>query len=151
VCLNFENDVSLDCINECVNNFSDKLKHIMNPLFKTRNDLKPHLKHAESNYVPQSKLPSPPTKPDDKPWFDDKLRKYHRDYLSALKFFNMSKSPANHKRLNAKKKAYKLLHARFKREYLRTEGDILAVLKVKNPKNYFPCSKGRKVFALIVM
>ncbi|CAG2191480.1 unnamed protein product [Mytilus edulis] len=74
---------------------------------------------------------------DDKPWFNAQCKDLHRRYINCLNIFNRLKSQLNHSNLIRAKKDYKTLERRLKQEYMRTEGNMLDIMRLTNPKLFY--------------
>ncbi|VDI05178.1 Hypothetical predicted protein [Mytilus galloprovincialis] len=102
--------------------FTSTLNDIMAPFFKKRTN---NYKSCRSNIC------------DDKPWFNAQCKDLHRRYINCLNIFNRLKSQLNHSNLIRAKKDYKTLERRLKREYMRTEGNMLDIMRLTNPKLFY--------------
>ncbi|XP_063420573.1 uncharacterized protein LOC134705786 [Mytilus trossulus] len=102
--------------------FTSTLNVIMAPFFKKRSN---NYKSDRSNIC------------DDKPWFNAHCKDLHRRYIKCLNIFNRLKSQLNHSNLIRAKKDYKTLERRLKREYMRTEGNMLDIMRLTNPKLFY--------------
>ena len=79
---------------------------------------------------------------EDKPWFSETCKIKYRKYKKALHEFNINKTIDSHAHLIRKKKEYKKLELRLKRQYKRHEGDMIDFLRKQNPKEFHKyCSK----------
>ena len=117
--------VSQATMNSNIDNFTSVLSGIFTPFCKsyaTRSRTPDGNIHTFDVNISSRNVP-------DKPWFNDELKRYYREYKRALNQFNSSKTTEHHTFLNEKKRKYKFLEAKRKRYYLRTEGDMLAHLK----------------------
>ena len=120
--------------NDCVNNFT---KYDGAFFFRT------HIRDSSTTQT-DSAIKNEDTKRktlyrhvDHKPWFDDNLKQLMRSYLSAFAQFHRTTNTKNHKlSTNKKKKIYKSLERKFKREYKQNKGNMLEYLKKYNLKQY---------------
>ena len=71
--------------------------------------------------------------PSDKPWFTDECKALYHTYKYELRQFNRNKNQLNRLRLADAKKAYKPVNIRLKRNFLRTEGNMLSIMKKRQP------------------
>jgi hypothetical protein len=143
-----DGDTTQDSINDCVNNFTTELQHLMEPLFSVQtsytcsthtntcrsNDQRGNINIKSNRYM------------EDKPWFDDRLKQLRLSYLSALADFNIMKNEATHTNLKNKKRRYKLLERKLKRQYKETEGNMLEYLKKYNPKQFYSKFSGKSKY-----
>ena len=79
--------------------------------------------------------------PCDKPWFTDECKALYHKYKYELHQFNRNKNQLNRLRLADAKKAYKRVTIRLKRNFLRTEGNMLSIMKKDNPKLFYKMFK----------
>jgi hypothetical protein len=82
-------------MDDCVDSFTCTLNDIMSPFVKQGSHDHMYYKKNATKRM------------EDKPWFDDTLKKLYREYTYSLSTFNKSKSYDNHCKLNSKKKMYK--------------------------------------------
>jgi len=81
-----------------------------------------------------SKTKSPRHVPQDKPWFNDKCRILHNNYLQSLQVFNSMRSSGNRRKQVESKRKYKNYERKVKCQYLRLEGNRLGFLRNTYPK-----------------
>ena len=86
--------------------------------------------------------------PCDKPWFTDECKALYHKYKYELRQIKRNKNQLNRLRLadakkKKKKKAYKRVNIRLKRNFLRTEGNMLS-MKTDNHKLFYKMFKRRK-------
>ena len=87
---------------------------------------------------------------EDKPWFNDKCKSLHRNYIKCFNVFNRIKCKENHVNLNNAKKKYKLLEAHLKRKYKRQEGNMMEGSRKSNPKLFYSnFGRSRKLSAKV--
>ena len=79
-----------------------------------------------------------------KPWFDNNCREKYRLYKEALRIYNLEKSVENHRMLMEKKRSYKVLAIRLKRQYKRQEGNMIEYIRKRNPKEFYKLFSKRK-------
>ncbi|CAG2231302.1 unnamed protein product [Mytilus edulis] len=109
-------------LDNSLDEFTSTLNDIMAPFFKKRTI---NFKSCRSNIC------------DDKPWFNAQCKDLHRRYINCLNIFNRLKSQLNHSNLIRAKKDYKTLERRLKQEYMRTEGNMLDIMRLTNPKLFY--------------
>ena len=117
----------------------------------TLNDvIEPYCNHVEkvnrnSSYSPNARSTCYDSNVYDKPWSNDDVKICYSNYKRALRDFNNCKSFSKHRDLLLLKKIYKAKERKCKRDYLRSEGDMLSKLKRSNPKQFYSkFSKRRK-------
>ncbi|KAK3084323.1 hypothetical protein FSP39_011568 [Pinctada imbricata] len=129
-----------ESVNRCVSDFSNCLTDLMYPFFEKGDNpsLDPPAAKCNDRVYSRGKYFI------DKPWFNDVLKAKYRNYKSALYIFSQNKSHANHVILMEKKREYKALECTLKRQYTRSEGNMLEEMRKRNPKNFYRIFKRKK-------
>lgn len=129
--VNFEKVTSTSDLDECMLKIADMLRkdigNFFHVSFKTSYQSKPD--NSRSKY-------STTLSTNDKSWFNENKRFFYRDYIIALRTFNVCKNGQNHLNLICKKRTYKKLEAKLRRctMYKQIEGNRVNILKNNNPR-----------------
>lgn len=127
-------------INMIVSNFTETLKNMVDPFCVKR--IKTRQCTCDANTTPKSRKNNGTEV--DKPWFDDRCRQLHRQYVNALHNFNSNKTHANRTILANEKRNFKLYAQRTKRNFQSIEGNMLSQMKTSNPKQFYKLFRKRK-------
>ena len=112
-----------------MNDFSDYLSETLSPFA----EVKPYSNTDKIHKCSQSHC----VIMEDKPWFNDKCKSLHRNYIKCLNVFNRNTCMENYVNVNNAKKKCKLLEAQLKRKYKRQEGNMMEGLRKSNPKWFY--------------
>ena len=131
-------ELSQDGIDSAVDGLCTFLTDTLAPFCEVTRSAGDHSRTTSDTHIPtRSKSNHSSIDRVHRPWFTDELITLRRIYMSALSTFNRDKTPVNLESLRACKRSYKVLEARLKRQFLRTEGDMLESLRKSNPKAFY--------------
>ena len=122
-----------DDIDKCVENFCDVINEIVLPHCITGTCV-----HHRNNNITHRKVV------EDKPWFNKKCKEKYLTYKAAVAEFNKCKSSGNLEILMDKKRDYKKLENKLKRQYKRQDGNMLVYMKKHNPSHFYKYFSRRK-------
>ena len=131
---------SQESMDDSVLNFTNTLNDVIEPFCNHVEKV-----NRNSSYSPNARSTCYDNNVYDKPWFNEDVKICYSNYKKALRDFHNCKSFSKHRDLLLRKKIYKAKERKCKRDYLKSEGDMLSKLKRSNPKQFYSkFSKRRK-------
>ena len=119
-------------INECINNFTDIIRQVADPLFG-----KQYTNDNINSFSDQPFIKN-------KEWFDDDCIKAKRAYQNALYSFNKCKSHESRQQFCLRKKEYKNLIRRKRKEFEIKKVQEIENLRHSKPKDFWKYFRNKK-------